>query len=78
VYTASKTRSLLDLYIHLSFSSGVFGVSRYLPKRDQKQVSGIIGGIQIGLRHVQQQDKSLQEQLVLLQAALDNESEADQ
>ena len=51
-----------------------------LPRRKQKQIYQIIGGVQSGLRLVRQQTESMQKQLDLLQAALgiedDDEHEA--
>lgn len=41
-----------------------------LPRRKQKQIFGIIGGIQSGIRSVRQQTETLQKQLDLLQEAL--------
>ncbi|KAF4630610.1 hypothetical protein G7Y89_g7534 [Cudoniella acicularis] len=41
-----------------------------LPRRKQKQIFGILGGIQSGIRNVRQQADSLQKQLDSLQAAL--------
>lgn len=41
-----------------------------LPRRKQKQIFGIIGGLQSGIRSCQQQAESMQKQLDLLQAAL--------
>lgn len=41
-----------------------------LPRRKQKQIYGIIGGLQSGIRSCQQQAESMQKQLDLLQAAL--------
>jgi hypothetical protein len=51
-----------------------------LPKRNQKQIYRIIGGIQSGIRNVRQQTESLQKQLDLLQAALgiDEDDELDE
>jgi hypothetical protein len=41
-----------------------------LPRKKQKQIYQIIGGVQSGIRSVRQQTESLQKQLNLLQAAL--------
>jgi hypothetical protein len=41
-----------------------------LPRKKQKQIYQIIGGVQSGIRSVRQQTESLQKQLDLLQAAL--------
>ena len=41
-----------------------------LPRRKQKQIYGIIGGLQSGIRSCQQQAENMQKQLDLLQAAL--------
>ena len=51
-----------------------------LPKRNQKQIYRIIGGLQSGIRNVRQQTESLQKQLDLLQAALgiDDDDELDE
>lgn len=51
-----------------------------LPKRNQKQIYRIIGGLQSGIRSVRQQTESLQKQLDLLQAALgiDEDDELDE
>ncbi|KAG0646403.1 hypothetical protein D0Z07_7646 [Hyphodiscus hymeniophilus] len=50
-----------------------------LPRRRQKQIYGLIGGLQGGIRSSQQQAESMQKQLDLLQAALgiDAEDEKD-
>ena len=51
-----------------------------LPRKKQKQIYQIIGGVQSGLRLVRQQTESMQKQLDLLQAALgiedDDENDA--
>jgi len=41
-----------------------------LPRKKQKQIFSIIGGIQSGIRSVRQQTEDLQKQLNLLQEAL--------
>ncbi|EPE24858.1 hypothetical protein GLAREA_11439 [Glarea lozoyensis ATCC 20868] len=46
-----------------------------LPRKKQKQIFGIIGGIQSGIRIVRQQADQLQNQLDLLQSALGIDSE---
>jgi hypothetical protein len=50
-----------------------------LPRKKQKQIYQIIGGVQSGIRSVRQQTESLQKQLDLLQAALgiDTDDEND-
>jgi protoheme ferro-lyase len=42
-----------------------------LPRKKQKQIYQIIGGVQSGIRNVRQQTEGLQKQLDLLQAALE-------
>jgi hypothetical protein len=48
-----------------------------LPRRKQKQIFGIIGGLQSGIRSCQQQAESMQKQLDLLQAALGIDADDD-
>lgn len=48
-----------------------------LPRRKQKQIFGIIGGLQSGIRSCQQQAESMQRQLDLLQSALGIDVEDD-
>jgi hypothetical protein len=48
-----------------------------LPRKRQKQIFGIIGGIQSGIRNVRQQTEDLQKQLDLLQEALGIGTDAD-
>lgn len=49
-----------------------------LPRKKQKQIFGIIGGIQSGIRSVRQQTEDLQKQLDLLQEALGISSDGDE
>lgn len=49
-----------------------------LPRKKQKQIFGIIGGIQSGIRSVRQQTEDLQKQLDLLQEALGIGSDGDE
>ena len=46
-----------------------------LPRRKQKQIYGIIGGLQSGIRDCQEQAERMQKQLDLLQAALGIDAE---
>lgn len=48
-----------------------------LPRRKQKQIYGIIGGLQSGIRSCKQQAENMQKQLDLLQAALGIDVEDD-
>jgi hypothetical protein len=48
-----------------------------LPRKKQKQIYGIIGGLQSGIRSCQQQAESMQKQLDMLQAALGIDTEDD-
>jgi hypothetical protein len=49
-----------------------------LPRKKQKQIYQIIGGVQSGIRSVRQQTESLQKQLDLLQAALGIDTDDDE
>jgi hypothetical protein len=48
-----------------------------LPRKKQKQIYGIIGGLQSGIRSCKQQAENMQKQLDLLQAALGIDVEDD-
>lgn len=48
-----------------------------IPRKKQKQIFGIIGGLQSGIRSVRQQAENLQKQLDILQSALGIDSEDD-
>jgi hypothetical protein len=48
-----------------------------LPRKKQKQIYGIIGGLQSGIRSCQQQAESMQKQLDMLQASLGIDTEDD-
>lgn len=49
-----------------------------LPRKKQKQIYQIIGGVQSGIRSVRQQTESLQKQLDLLQQALGIDTDEDE